>query len=97
MLFLKKEISSFNPNVVEDCDNQLLNGSVIGDEVEKADTLRRSILKMPHIDVEPPTVEQKATVAGRFAPISVVHIGHSELQLVKDIVPHEGSGPFRRA
>ena len=54
----------FQSNIVEDRDDQLLDGAVVCDEIEKADTLRRSILKMSHIDVEPPAVEQKPAVAG---------------------------------
>jgi len=51
---------------------------VEGNDIAQAVALRRGILDMPHVQVEPPAVEQETAVARRFFVVPIVQINRAE-------------------
>ena len=52
----------------------------------EAEALRRGVLEVPHVDVEPAAIEQEAAVAGRLFVIAVMQVDRAELRLAENLV-----------
>ena len=49
-------------------------------------TLRRRILQMPHIDINPPRIKQKTPIARGFIPTAIVNIHNPDSFNVKNVI-----------
>src|SRR5438552_10363962 len=51
-------------------------------------TLRRRVLDVPHIEIEPAAVQEKSTVARRFLVIAVMQINRARVGFAEQIIFH---------
>src|SRR5438477_754241 len=51
-------------------------------------TLRRRVLDVPHIEIEPAAVQEKSTVARRFLVIAVMQITRARVGFAEQIIFH---------
>src|SRR5579859_4698997 len=65
---------------------ETIAGMVEGNDVAQADALGRGILDMPHVQIQPATIEQEAAIAGRFLVIAIVQVDGAETRDLEDVV-----------
>ena len=98
MLFLMKETSGSEMEFLERLLEQHFADLVVGDHIGQREALRRAVLDVAHVEIEPAAVEEKAAVAGRFVVVAVVQVDQAELFLFEDIIANargDGGKPER--
>ena len=60
---------------------QLVAGQLVGDKIVQMQTFRRRVLDVPHVEIEPAAVEEKAAVARRFLVVAVMQIDRARRRL----------------
>src|SRR5438552_9242657 len=49
-------------------------------------TFRRRVLNVPHVEIEPPAVEEKSAVARRFLVVAVMKIDRAGVRFAEQII-----------
>src|SRR5512132_1175573 len=65
---------------------QVVSRQFVRDKIVQMQTFRRRVLDMPHVEIEPPAVQEKAAVARRFLVIAVMKIDRASVGFAEQII-----------
>src|SRR5881394_4387818 len=65
---------------------QVVLRQLIAHEIVQMQTFRRRVLDVPHVEIEPAAVQEKAAVAWRFLVIAIMMIDRPGVGLAKQII-----------
>src|SRR5512132_272936 len=65
---------------------QVVSRQFVRDKIVQMQTFRRRVLDMPHVEIEPPAVQEKAAVARRFLVIAIMKIDRPGIGFAEQII-----------
>ena len=83
-----KATSSLDAERFERRLQQLIAREIVGHEVAHRAALRRRVFEVPHVDVEPPAIQQKAAVSRRLLVVAIVQVDHARLRFFEEVILH---------
>ena len=84
----------FEKTFAEELCKNGIAGAVVFEDVDERETFGSAVFEMSHVDVSAAAVEEETTVAGRFIPIALMHVGKAVARAVENPIadaPH-GAG-----
>src|SRR6266545_5563666 len=65
---------------------QVVSGQLVRDKIVQMQAFRRCVLDVPHVEIEPPAVQEKSAIARRFLVIAVMKIDRAGVGLAEQII-----------
>src|SRR6266581_3040630 len=65
---------------------QIISGQLVRDKIVQMQTFRRRVLDVPHVEIEPSAVQEKAAVARRFLIVAVMQIDRPGVGFAEQII-----------
>src|SRR6266508_637380 len=65
---------------------QVVSGQLVRDKIVQMQAFRRCVLDVPHVEIEPPAVQEKSAIARRFLVIAVMKIDRAGVGFAEQII-----------
>ena len=62
---------------------KLVAGEVVGHDIAQMQALRRSVLDVAHVEIEPAAIEQETAVAGRFLVVAIMQVDRARAHALR--------------